>query len=322
MTQPSTSNEGSFFAKLKTAVHEPIDSSAKGSSNRLNNSQAVVLHPNFDSTQIPLDPARSLNDIPEPARQNNAQLRQLYGNTAVYFQSNDAFLSKWQLMASEPFAQHLALLRAAQLLALPASFYQRPNKNKPPLLSALAQMTLLDLSDIQAILQQYPSLTRYGFGVDTDTHQCPKLKTQNKHHNPDELLNSSYADDWHVILQPQHFEMGMGSLATDIMACSVAVHALKQCATRKSINHRYSAEQICQYVRSYVLSQVSLVPSQQYHYRQIRLFTGHILIAAAHLGWDLQRRDDGKCYVNVSSRCGLLTRYANMQDYHINGWSS
>lgn len=131
-----------------------------------------------------------------------------------------------------------------------------------------------------------------------------------------------YADDWQVILQPQQFEGGEGSLATDIMACSVAVHALKQCQTRKSINQSYSAAQICEYVRSYLLSQLSIAPMQRNQYRQIRLFAGHIIVAAYHLGWDIQIRPDGQCHFNLSSRCSLLTRYANMPDYHINGWSS
>jgi len=143
-----------------------------------------------------------------------------------------------------------------------------------------------------------------------------------RRYNPDELLNSVYADDWQVVLQPQQFDSGAGSLATDIMACSVAVHALKQCGTRRTINHSYSAAQICQHLRSYLLSQIVFEPAQRHAYRQVRLFTGHIIVAAYHLGWDIQVSHDGQCYFTISSRCGLLTRYANMQDYDINGWSS
>ena len=143
-----------------------------------------------------------------------------------------------------------------------------------------------------------------------------------RRYNPDELLNSVYADDWQVVLQPQQFDSGAGSLATDIMACSVAVHALKQCSTRKTINHSYSAAQICQHLRSYLLSQIVFEPAQRDAYRQVRLFTGHIIVAAYHLGWDIQVSHNGQCYFTISSRCGLLTRYANMQDYDINGWSS
>ena len=105
------------------------------------------------------------------------------------------------------------------------------------------------------------------------------------------------------------------------MACSVAVHALKQCSTRKTINKSYSAAQICHYVRSYLLSQLSSAPASRQHYRQIRLFAGHIIVAAHYLGWDIQVDKEGGCYFNISSRCALLTRYANMQDYAINGWS-
>ena len=125
-----------------------------------------------------------------------------------------------------------------------------------------------------------------------------------------------------MVLQPQDFDTGAGSLVTDIMACSVAVHALKQCATRKSLNYSYRADQICHYVRSYLLNQMNEAPASAYQYRQIRLFTGHIIVAACYLGWDIQVSDDGACYFNISSRCGLLTRYANMSDYTINGWSN
>lgn len=193
---------------------------------------------------------------------------------------------------------------------------------------------LLDLADIQQVMAQYPQLTRYGFRAadrvakssdstsNGDDKESITLRAITKSYNPDELLNSLYADDWQVVLQPEQFETGTGSLVTDIMACSVAVHVLKQNATRKSINQSYSADQICHYVRSYLLSQVCRLPAHRYQYRQIHLFTGHIIVAAAYLGWDMQVSADGSCYFNISSRCGLLTRYANMQDYLINGWSS
>ena len=190
------------------------------------------------------------------------------------------------------------------------------------------------MSDIQQAIRTYPKLNRYGFGsADSDEMAEPNnndkvneslasLRALIKRYNPDELLSSLYADDWQVILQPQQFETGEGSLATDIMACSAAVHALKQCSTRKSINHSYSAAQICQHVRSYLLSQIVCEPTQRHAYRQIRIFAGHIIVAAYHLGWEIQVRADGQSYFNISSRSGLLTRYANMQDYEINGWSS
>lgn len=201
-------------------------------------------------------------------------------------------------------------------------------------MSSLNEMVLLDMSDIQQAIRAYPRLNRYGFS-ETESEESDKdinaktkasaalsLRTLTKRYNPDELLNSMYADDWHVILQPQQFELGEGSLGTDIMACSVAVHALKQCSRRKSINHSYSAAQICQHIRSYLLSQSICEPAQRHAYRQIRIFAGHVIIAAHHLGWNIQVSRDGHCYFDLSSRCGLLTRYPNMQDYDINGWSS
>lgn len=305
--------------------------SEEGSTEVPSSQQPAILHPNFDPERTPLDPARPLSDIPEPARHVNSQLRRLYGKSMPTFEPTTASLSKWQLLASEAFAEHLALLSAAKLIALPQSFYESNNNSSAqPLLTALEHMTLLDMADIQRAMKHYPTLTRYGF-AQADTHnqnssqdakhkaEPTTLRSIAKAYNPDELLNSLYADDWQVILQPQDFESGIGSLATDIMACSVAVHALKQCGTRKTVNKSYSAAQICQYVRSYVLSQLNIAPASRQHYRQIRVFTGHIIVAAYHLGWDIQV--SAECYVNISSRCGLLTRYANMQDYVINGWS-
>ncbi|WP_367106304.1 hypothetical protein [uncultured Psychrobacter sp.] len=341
MTQPFASDDRLSGAD-RTGPVKLIEGSAERSSHLPDSAQPAIVHPNFDPSQTPLDPARPLNDIPEPARRSNSQLRRLYGKSSRFYQPKEDTLSKWQLVASESFAEHLSLLSAAKLIAVSESFY-RPHssssQNKQALLSPLEQMTLVDIADIQAVINQYPKLTRYGFNIpkemDLVNHQAydkkagdkqpATMRTLLKRHNPDELLNSLYADDWQVILQPEQFDTGVGSLATDIMACSVAIHALKQCATRQSINNSYSAEQICQHVRSYLLSQVSLLPAQRYQYRQIRLFSGHIIVAAAYLGWDIQVRDnvhgDCDCYFNVSSRCSLLTRYANLQDYYINGWS-
>ena len=346
MTQPSTSNNSLPDAHLLMTHTQALEGNAESNDELVqlvNSQQPAILHPNFDPKQTPLDPARSLSDIPEPARRVNSQLRRLYGSTTRLPQAEPLRLSKWSLIASQPFAEHLALLSAANLIKLPESFYHSPNQrhSPQPLLADIEQMTLLDMADIQRAIQQYPTLTRFGF-VAANLNHKPKHKVKAKaklkkdsesaektisfrallkSHNPDELLNSIYADDWQVILQPQDFETGIGSLATDIMACSVAVHALKQCSTRQSINKSYSAEQICHYVRSYLLSQLNQAPANSSHYRQIRLFSGHIIVAAHHLGWDIQIADD-HCYVNISSRCGLLARYANMQDYAINGWSS
>ena len=346
MTQPSTSDNRLSSANFIAAEDQLAEGHAKQSAVLANSQQPAIVHPNFDPKRLPLDPARPLTDIPEPARRLNSQLRRLYGSSTRFYQPNTSSLSKWALMASEALAEHLSLLSAARLVELPESFYH--NHSEQPLLSSLTDMTLLDMADIQRALQAYPKLSRYGFlatdnintdnNINTDSGKANNQTTDNNHvkkalaseslreltkrYNPDELLNSVYADDWQLILQPQQFDSGEGSLATDLMACSVAVHALKQCSTRKTINHSYSAAQICQHLRSYLLSQVVFEPAQRHAYRQVRLFTGHIIVAAYHLGWDIQVNSDGQCYFNISSRCGLLTRYANMQDYDINGWSS
>ncbi len=366
MTQPFISATSLPSAQLNAEEGKLAETKAEFSQTA-SSEQPAIVHPNFDPKQTPLDPARPLSDIPEPARRNNGQLRRLYGKSARFSQANAQSSSKWQLMASKPFSEHLALLSAAKLIELPKHFYRRyPKQDKQQqdqsissaqrLLSSLENMTLLDMADIQSAITSYPQLTRYGFiaiklnrrltcdneksdssadsaMVKADEHQTEKkaldfdeniasLSTLAKRYNPDELLSSLYADDWQVILQPQDFETGEGSLATDILACSVAAHALKQCATRKSINQSYSAEQICHYVRSYLLSQVYHSPANRCHYRQIRIFAGHIIVAAHHLGWEMQTSTDGQTHFNISSRCGLLNRYANMDDYMINGWSS
>ena len=329
MTQHSTSDDGLSSADFMAAEEQFAESHAEQSAHLANSQQPAIVHPNFDPKRLPLDPARPLTDIPEPARRLNGQLRRLYGSSARFYQPKTDSLSKWTLVASEALAEHLSLLSAAKLIELPESFYH--NHSDQPLLSPLTDMTLLDMADIQRALQAYPKLTRYGFArvdsINIDNNINKPLKTESlraltRRYNPDELLNSVYADDWQVVLQPQQFDSGAGSLATDIMACSVAVHALKQCSTRKTINHSYSAEQICQHLRRYLLSQIVFEPAQRDAYRQVRLFTGHIIVAAYHLGWDIQVSHDGQCYFTISSRCGLLTRYANMQDYDINGWSS
>ena len=329
MTQPSTSDDRLSNADFIAAEEQLAEGNAEQSAVLANSQQPATVHPNFDPRRLPLDPARPLTDIPEPARRLNGQLRRLYGSSMRFYQPKIDSLSKWALIASEALAEHLSLLSAAKLVALPENFYH--NHSEQPLLSPLTEMTLLDMADIQRALQAYPKLTRYGFLaadiINTDNNVKKPLASESlralaKRYNPDELLNSVYADDWQVILQPQQFDSGEGSLATDLMACSVAVHALKQCRTRKSINHSYRAAQICQHLRSYLLSQIVFDPAQRHAYRQVRLFAGHIIVAAYHLGWDIQVSSDGQCYFNISSRCGLLTRYANMQDYDINGWSS
>lgn len=321
MTQPFTSDDRLPHASSLLGQGKGVEDSVGQPSHLPDSEQPAIIHPNFDPKQLPIDPARPLRDIPEPARRANGQMRRLYGKSVHFAEPNAASLSKWRLIGSEALAEHLALLSAAKLILLPDSFYH--NYSEQPLLSSLAHMTLLDMGDIQRAISHYPDLNRYGFtAFEAVNNKTNKPQKMTKRYDPDELLNSLYADDWQVILQPQQFETGEGSLATDIMACSVAVHALKQCQTRKSINQSYSAAQICEYVRSYLLSQLSISPMNSNQYRQINLFTGHIIVAAYHLGWDIQVSSDGECHFNLSSRCALLTRYVNLNDYHINGWSS
>jgi len=344
MTQPSTSDHRLSNTDSTVVDNKLAEDNAEQSSVFTDNKQPAIIHPNFDPRQSPLDPARPLYDIPEPARRLNGQLRRLYGNAARFYQPNKDSLSKWALIASEDLSDYLSLLRAANLAEFPDSFYY--NHSEQALLTPLRDMTLLDMSEIQQAICAYPKLHRYGFQSDSRTdsisavtdvkstntnitstsadikHTNASMRALIKRYNPDELLSSAYADDWQVILQPQQFETGEGSLVTDIMACSLAVHALKQCGTRKTINHSYSAAQICQHLRSYLLSQTICEPAQCQAYRQIRIFAGHVIVAAYHLGWDIQVSHDGQCYFNLSSRTGLLTRYPNMQDYDINGWLS
>src|SRR5690606_1243461 len=306
MTQHSTSDDRLSNASFMAEEDQLAEGHAEQSANLANSQQPAIVHPNFDPKRLPLDPARPLTDIPEPGRRLHGQLRRLYGSSTRFYQPNRDSLSKWALMASEALAEHLSLLSAAKLVELPESFYH--NHSEQPLLASLTDMTLLDMADIQRALQAYPKLSRYGFlatdNINTDNINTAKnikkplasesLRALSKRYNPDELLNSIYADDWQVALQPQQFDSGEGSLATDLMACSVAVHALKQCSTRKTINHSYSAAQICQHLRSYLLSQIIFEPAQRHAYRQVRLFTGHIIVAAYHLGWDIQVRSDGQ----------------------------
>ena len=331
MTQPFTSDDRSAQTLSEQGMH--TEDSAEQLSLLSNQTQPAIVHPNFDPRQTALDPARPLSDIPEPVRRVNGQINRLYSRATRFHQPHSDKLSKWKLVASESFNDYLGFLQAAKLISIPDSFYH--NHSAQPLLSALDTMTMLDMADIVQVMNRYPTLTRHDFMTEYKSSKDHKkssirsnaenkdasLRTIIKHHNPDELLNSVYAEDWQVLLQPEQFESGVGSLATDIIACSVALHALKQCPTRKTINHSYSAEQICQYVRSYVLSEVRRTPALRYQYRQIRLFSGHIVVAAQQLGWEIHIAENGHCYFNISSRCGLLTRYANMQDYAINGWS-
>ena len=326
MTQPSTSLTSVQPAVVANSDAEATSITALNKARQLEKSPAIR-HPNFDPAKTPIDPARPLTDIPEPVPSSNRQLQQIY-KKALPVPSKDstelaAKLSKWALIESEPLAEHLALLSAAQLIELPASFYN--NHSEQPLLPSLASMTLLDMADIQSALTAYPKLTRYGMSQEPQEPKGRRRKSPaviDHRYDADELLNGDYADDWELLLYPERFDSGEGVLGTDIISCSVAVHALSHCETRKTINTRYSATDLCQYLRSYLLSQLQIVPLRRQQYRQIRLFVGHVIVAAHYLGWSIQVSEEGECHFNVSSRCSLLSRYPNMSDYAINGWST
>ena len=162
MTQPFISDDGLFsadFAEGQDADSNAQQSAALSASD--NSKKPAFVHHNFDPTQLALDPARPMTDIPEPARRLNSQLRRLYGNAARFYQPDNNSLSKWDVIASETLAEHLSLLSAAKLIALPDSFYH--NHSEQPLLSSLYEMILLDMSDIQQAIRAYPKLSRYGF---------------------------------------------------------------------------------------------------------------------------------------------------------------
>ena len=125
MTQPSTSDDRLSHANLAAEggklAENHVQKKAEQSSMLADSQQPAIVHPNFD--------------IPEPARRLNGQLRRLYGNSARFYQPNEATLSKWALIASEALTEHLSLLNAAQLVEFPDSFYH--NHSEQPLLSPL-----------------------------------------------------------------------------------------------------------------------------------------------------------------------------------------
>ncbi len=230
--------------------------------------------------------------------------------------------------------------------ALPVS-KARPSK---ALLLPLIDMVLLDLSDIHPVCLQHSALTRYCFKPTAvaDEHPTPVAKQGASRQTLNgqslaaaipEMLNDIFSPNWEVILYPDRFDNGVDSLAIDRLACSVAVHILKQCPTRQTVNRSLTAQQICQHMRSYVLSQCNLHPQYESTYRQIRLFAGHVVFAAAYLGLKVaynprallsveeaqqQGTADSRLgqpiYTNVAARAALFTRYPNLSRYYINGW--
>lgn len=289
--------------------------------------------------------------------------------------------SMWELIASPELASHLELLQVGGLIDLPKQFFksaevssiappssknnkidaesdkyrdkevchtfENDDKHRNHLLAPLTQMRLLDLSDIHNVCMAYPALTRYGFKDnldETNSREDDRSCTSSWPQMP-EMINDIFAPSWELILYPERFDNGIDSLSTDILACSVAVHILKQCHTRKSINKSITAHQICQHMRSYVLSQCNIHPQFETQYRQIRLFVGHVVVAAKYLGFDIKCNESKSLvatnemanglnaindktqnigqsiYINLSSRSALLTRYPNISNYYINGWS-
>lgn len=225
------------------------------------------------------------------------------------------------------------------------------------LLSPLTEMSLLDMSDIHRVCAEYPNLTRYGFNGSYT--KAPSIEERvNRRHEPvhnnetspsdsiadlaasmPEMINDIFAPNWELILYPERFDNGVDSLTTDTLACSVAVHILKQCQTRQTVNRGVTAHQICQHMRSYVLSQCNIYPQFEQQYRQIRLFVGHVVVAARYLGLKITHATQHAqasntntkgepsvnlgqpIYINISSRAALLNRYPNISSYYINGWS-
>lgn len=318
--------------------------------------QHLLKHPNFDSTKIKVDPARPLTDIPDPAPNAQGDFTSYFGDSyddygkgyaegdddsydkgydKSYYELlpkpplvNQSELSKWQLIASTSLKEQLEFLTAAQLIAIPEAFYEP--QQSPPLIADFDPSSIIDLADIDRALQKFPKLSRFGMVDQTQTPaqvspRSPSLQAIIKRFDKDELLNSDFAEDWQVILQPELFESKAlatkDSLALDILPCSLALHVLSLQSRRKTINRGLNADQICQFARSFVLSQAVKFPAKRDYFRQIRLFSGHIIVAAILLGMEIEVARDGACYFNLSSRASLVSRYANLSDYAINGWS-
>lgn len=309
-------------------------------------------HPNFHSSMATLNPDRPLTDIPEPAPRYQQSLGKLLSMYDVSIKEKKVDkASMWALIASPELASHLDLLQLGGLINLPNQFFEPKSNSEAKILSPLTEMSLLDLSDIYQVCAKYPTLTRYGFKRSSDKRISDSQKLiSTKPAITDtsisslfsampEMINDLFAPSWEAILYPERFDNEVDSLTTDILACSVAVHILKQCQTRQSINRSLTAKQICQHMRSYVLSQCNEHPQFEKQYRQIRLFEGHVVVAASYLGFDVVHaskhssastvNNKGETsgnlgqaiYINVSSHSSLFIRYPNLSSYYINGWS-
>ena len=381
LVQPADAKLDNLSKKntMDTAAHQRlmtnIQSSAKRqlqetckSSKQL---QPAITHPNFNDNCQPIDPERSLLDIPMPAPRQINPMMQLYGISIEHqsLQDNDVShhqycshhkerankpYSQWELIDSPALASYLELLKAGGLIRLSDRFYRHPDpKHAKPLLKPLyplsAQAAALDMTDIHAVMQQYPQLTRYGLQAKS-SENGNKSKPANNRYNSfknnaltkssnqftanlsasmrsdqlaramPEMLNDGFAPDWEIILYPERFDNGVDSLATDLLACRLAVHVLEQCEMRQSINRKLCAQQICQYMRSYLLSQCRLSGYDADVYRHIRLYPGHVIVAGVYLGWQMQISEDDCVYFALSSRSALFTRYPNIFEYYIDGW--
>ena len=228
-------------------------------------------HPNFHSSMATVNPDRPLTDIPEPApryQQKLGKLLLLYNTSPKQKNLDEA--SMWQLIASPELASHLDLLQLGGLINLPTQFFEPKPNCEAKLLSPLTEMSLLDISDIYQVCAKYPTLTRYGFKNNSETQKLVDTKP--------EMASDGSAS---------HLSQVMPEMRKDWLACCTAVHVLKQCQTRQSINRSLTAKQICQHMRSYVLSQCNEHPQFEKQYRQIRLFEGHVVVAASYLGLKL-----------------------------------
>ena len=83
MTQPFTSDTRLPNALISGTQGKLADSNAEAAQSA-SCEQPAIVHPNFDPKQTPLDPARPLSDIPEPARRVNGQLHRFYGKSAHF----------------------------------------------------------------------------------------------------------------------------------------------------------------------------------------------------------------------------------------------
>lgn len=167
-------------------------------------------------------------------------------------------------------------------------------------------------------MQAFPTLAREGFakknGKDVDKYELDITPTI------DDIVNLDNVADWEIIFYPERFDEGQGNLSTDILACSIAVHVLQQCPTRQTINEKITVEDICDYIRSYQLSQCLLVPSLREQLRHTPIYVGHVIVAAHYLGWQIEQDEKDEVHFNIGSRCGLFARYPRLGDYYINGW--